>query len=197
VVCRRRPLVLARVVAACGCSLLAGGCGGGGSPRVASVASSSTEAARPAAAQAGLLGFSRCMRTDGVPSFPDPQRFIGGNVKLTLHQFSASSPQFQAALSACGHLLPTNGGSGSQVSAAQERAQLADGLSFARCVRAHGVSRFPDPTAQGQLTVAMVQAQGIDLHAPAVLHAVQACLPASHGLLTPAKVKAALNNTSG
>jgi hypothetical protein len=89
VVCRCRPLVLARVVAACGCSLLAGGCGGGGSPRVASVASSSTEAARPAAAQAGLVGFSRCMRTDGVPSFPDPQRFIGGNVKPTLLRVGA------------------------------------------------------------------------------------------------------------
>ena len=64
-------------------------------------------------------------------------------------------------------------------------------------MRGHGVSRFPDPTTQGQLTVEMVQAQGIDLHSPAVLQAVQACLPASHGLLTPAKVSAALNKAGG
>ena len=51
-------------------------------------------------------------------------------------------------------------------------------------MRSHGVARFPDPTAQGQLSVEMVQAQGIDVHSPAVLHVVQACLPASHGALT-------------
>jgi hypothetical protein len=56
------------------------------------------------------------------------------------------------------------------------------------------VSRFPDPTAQGQLTVEMVQAQGIDAHSPAVLRVVEACLPASHGWLTPAKVREAINN---
>ena len=96
----------------------------------------------------------------------------------------------------CHHLLPS-GGAGSAESAQQTRTRVADGLSFARCMRGHGVSRFPDPTAQGQLTVAMVQAQGIDIHSPAVLQAVQACLPASHGMLTPAKVREALNNAGG
>jgi hypothetical protein len=54
------------------------------------------------------------------------------------------------------------------------------------------VSRFPDPTAQGDLSVEMVRAQGVNVHAPAVLQAVQACLPASHGALTRAKVRAAI-----
>jgi hypothetical protein len=63
-------------------------------------------------------------------------------------------------------------------------------------MRSHGVSRFPDPTAQGQLTIEMVQAAGIDVHSPAVLRVVQACLPASHGALTPAKVREALANAS-
>jgi hypothetical protein len=61
-------------------------------------------------------------------------------------------------------------------------------------MRGHGVTRFPDPTAQGDPSVEMVQAQGIDVHSPAVLQAVQACLPAFHGLLTPAQVREALNN---
>jgi len=39
----------------------------------------------------------------------------------------------------------------------------------------------------------MVQAQGIDVHSPTVLRTVQACLPASHGALTPAMVRSALN----
>jgi hypothetical protein len=43
----------------------------------------------------------------------------------------------------------------------------------------------------------MVQAQGIDVHSPAFLQAVQACLPASHGGLTAAKVRAAINHAGG
>jgi hypothetical protein len=197
---RLRPLILASVAAAAAFSLLAAGCGGSASPRVAIVGSATTAAnttAATAPTDNGLLAFSSCMRSNGVPSFPDPQRFVGGNVKLTLHQLQASSPQLQAAMNACNHLLPTNGGSGPQETTQQLRTQLADGLSFARCMRSHGLSRFPDPTSQGQLTVEMVQAQGIDVHSPTVLRAVQACLPASHGLLTPAKVAAALSNAGG
>src|SRR5258708_36190271 len=192
--CYGLPFVLTSVVTVTAFSLLAAGCGDGSSG-VASVASTTT--ATTATTQNGLLAFSNCMRANGMPNFPDPQRFVGGNVKLTLHQFGASSPQFQAAINACNHLLPTNGGSGSQETAQQQRTQLADGQSFARCMRSHRVSRFPHPTARGQLTAEMVAALGIDLHSPAVLQAVQACLPASHGLLTPAKVRAALNRTGG
>ncbi len=190
-----RPLVIASVVAVAAFALLAAGCGGGGSAGVASVASTTT--ATTTTAQNGLLAFSSCMRSNGMPHFPDPQRFVGGNVKLTLHQLGSDSPQFRAAIAACNHLLPTNGDGGSQETPQQQRTRLADGLSFAKCMRRHGVNRFPDPTAQGQLTVEMIRAQGIDVHAPEVLHAVQACLPASHGLLTPAKVRAALNNAGG
>ena len=96
-------------------------------------------------------------------------------------------------MNACGHLLPTNGG-GNGETAQQLRVQLADELSFAKCMRSHGVARFPDPTAQGQLSVEMVQAQGIDVHSPAILHVVQTCLPASHGGLTAAKVREAIAN---
>ena len=190
----RRPIILTSVVAVAAFSLLAAGCGGGGgSPGVAS-APSSTTAPTTTTTQNGLLAFSQCMRSNGMPSFPDPQHFVGGNVKLTIHQLGTGSPHFQTALSACNHLLPTNGGSGSQQTAQQQRTQLADELSFAKCMRSRGVSGFPDPTAQGDLSVEMVQAQGIDVHSPAVLRVVQACLPASHGGLTPAKVREALNN---
>ena len=64
-------------------------------------------------------------------------------------------------------------------------------------MRSHGLIRFPDPTAHGDLSVEMVRAQGIDVHSPAVLQAVQTCLPASHGALTIAKVRAALRNAGG
>jgi hypothetical protein len=88
----------------------------------------------------------------------------------------------------CKGLLPVMNG-GPELTGQQLRTRIADALSFARCMRRHGVSRFPDPTAQGQLSVEMVQAQGIDVHSPQVLHVVQTCLPASHGALTPAKIR--------
>jgi hypothetical protein len=186
---RRRPLILISLVVLAAFSLIAAGCGGGGSSSgVASVASSTTAATTTQSSPNGLLAFSRCMRSHGVPNFPDPQRFAGGNVKLTIHQLRPS----QSALDACHYLLPNRGGG--QQSAQQTPTQLADELSFARCMRSHGVSRFPDPTAQAGLTVEMVQAQGIDVHSPAVLRVVEACLPASHGGLTAAKVREALAN---
>jgi hypothetical protein len=135
------------------------------------------------------------MRSHGVPTFPDPSTTEPHALKATAQRLAATNPRFTAAARACNHLLP-NGGS-SQEAAQRQRTQLADELSFARCMRSRGVSRFPDPTAQGGLTIEMVQAQGIDVHSPSVLHVVQACLPASHGALTPAKVRQALNNAGG
>ena len=191
----RRPLILTSIVVLASISLVAAGCGGSGSSSgIASVTSGTTNTSTTSTAQNGLIAFSRCMRSNGVPNFPDPQRYAGGNVKLTVHNLG-DSPQVKTAMNVCGHLLPS--GPGSPVSAQQQRTRLADELSFARCMRSHGVARFPDPTAQGELSVEMVQAQGIDVHSPAVLHVVQACLPASHGALTPAKVREAIANAGG
>jgi hypothetical protein len=187
----RRPVLLLSFVAAAACALLAAGCGGGSSPGVAGI--SSTTTAATTAAQTGPVAFTRCMRSNGVANFPDPPPNGARIRKPTLQQLGVTDSQFKAAASACKSLLPS-AGSGPQETAQQKRTRLADELSFARCMRSHGVSRFPDPTAQGDLSIELVQAQGIDVHSPAVLHAVQGCLPASHGALTPAKVRAALDN---
>jgi hypothetical protein len=184
----RRPLILASVAVVAVLTLLAAGCSGGGSPGVATVASSTAAATTSTTSRSRPVAFAHCMRSNGLPNYPD----VG---KPTPQQLGVSDSQFNTALSACGHLLP-NGGV-AQETAKQKRTRLADELSFARCMRGHGVARFPDPTAQGELTVAMVQAQGIDVHSPAVLRVVQACLPASHGALTPAKVREALGNAGG
>jgi hypothetical protein len=190
----RRPLIVVCVLAVAAFSLLAAGCGGGGSPGVANVASSTTTTS--ATTQTGLVAFAACMRSHGVPNFPDPDG--SGEIPKTqvVANAQANPHKFNAAQTACIHLAP-NGSLGRQQTAQQKRTQLADELSFARCMRSHGVARFPDPTAQGQLSVEMVQAQGIDVHAPTVLHVVQACLPASHGALTAAKVEEALKNAGG
>jgi hypothetical protein len=192
----RRLLVIGPVVAAAAFALLAAGCGGGASTAgVASVATSTT-AGTTTTPQNGLAAFSACMRSHGVANFPDPDG-SGEIPKIHVVAAAQANPhKFNAAQTACIHLVPS-GSLGRQETAQQKRVQLADELSFAKCMRSRGVARFPDPTAQGQLSVEMVQAQGIDVHAPAVLHVVQACLPASHGALTAAKVEQALHDAGG
>lgn len=183
-----RPPLLAGSVTAL--ALLAAGCGGGGSPGVASVGSSTNTAA---AAQSGLVGYAACMRSHGLGTFPDPDA-TGGIPKKRVVAAAQGNPKgFREASTACAHLLP-NSGLAAPVTIQQARTQLADKLSFARCMRSHGASGFPDPTAQGELSVEMVQAAGIDVHSPTFLRVVQKCLPASHGGLTAAKVREAIAN---
>ncbi len=59
------------------------------------------------------LKFSACMRSHGVPNFPDPN-FSGGGARVTLRVSKSSgiepnSPQFQAAQKACQSDLPFKG----------------------------------------------------------------------------------------
>jgi hypothetical protein len=185
-----RPLMLTAVVPVAALSLLSAGCGGGsGSPGVASVGSSTPAAGTTT--QSGLVAFGACMRAHGVPNFPAP-----GSPKSDVVAIAEANPKFDSAQNSCDPLLP-NGSLAAPETAQQIRTKLADQLSFARCMRDRGVSRFPDPTAQGQLTVEMVEAQGIDVHSPAVLRVVQTCLPASHGGLTMKKVAEAINHAGG
>jgi hypothetical protein len=149
----RRPFILTSVVAVAAFSLLAFGCSGGGSPGVARVASSTTAATTTT--QNGLVAFSRCMRSHGVPNFPDPDSSGQIPKRQIVADRERNPSRFNSAENACRHLLPANGSLGPQESPQQQRTRLADGLSFARCMRSHGVIRFPDPTAQG-LTVEMV-----------------------------------------
>jgi hypothetical protein len=175
----RRPLIPTSVVAAATVSALAAGCGGGSSTTAATTS--------PHA----LVAYSECMRSHGLTAFPDPNS-SGEIPKEKVVAAVVGNPRSSAAQSACRHLIPESGLGPSQP-AAPTRTQLADALSFARCVRAHGFPSFPDPTSQGQLTPQMVTAAGIDLHQPKVLSVGLACVPASHGLLTPAAIERAVH----
>jgi hypothetical protein len=65
-------------------------------------------AAQQAKMQAQALKFSACMRSHGVPKFPDPQ-FGAGRVSIHIGPgagIDPRSPQFQAAQKACQGLLP-------------------------------------------------------------------------------------------
>jgi len=95
------------------------------------------------AAQKGVR-FAECMRSNGVPKFPDPS----ASGQLTIDAIAngtsldTSSPTFTQALGACKSLEPA-GFEGSARSTQQQSAAL----KFAQCIRANDVSDFPDPAA--------------------------------------------------
>jgi hypothetical protein len=137
------PDVAVVIAAVVGLTLLAAGCAGSPSSHVAQIGTtatrSSTSGHSPAgsARENGGLAFSRCMRSHGVSQFPDPDS-SGAIPKVTMEQLGVSGSRFQAAQSACAHLL--------QSTTTQVQQTLSGMLDFARCMRSHGVRNWPDPT---------------------------------------------------
>ena len=189
----RRAIAVSAAIASL--ALLAAGCGGtspGGSPPTAN-------GVPPKSIVSAAFKNSSCMRDHGVPNVPDPQVInTPGQQGLILHlqPSVAASPQFKAAQKACRGILPAPGNGNVHVGESpQQMAEHLKGvLGFARCMRSHSVPSFPDPNAQGELSIEMVNAAGIDLHAPAVQAAARACVSASDGQITAADVYRALNS---
>jgi hypothetical protein len=145
--------------AAAGVALLAAACGGG----------SSAVAGQTAYQKA--LAYSQCMRAHGEPGFPDPQP-NGAILTTRKDHLAQGSPQFAAANKACQHLLP-NGG---VMTAAQEQQALSHLLKFSACMRAHGLTNFPEPTVtNGGVGLNIGGRGGPDPHSPQFQSAQQAC----------------------
>lgn len=141
--------------------------------------------------------FATCMRNHGVSNFPDPKVSSSGPgstaVEMVVPSTFSGQPQFKSAAKACRGILPVVGNiSPAQVAQVQQR-RRQDLLAFAKCLRARGLTNFPDPTSQGQLTLEMVNRAGVDLHAPGVLPAARACIGVTHGAITWADVERAVN----
>lgn len=88
------------------------------------------------------LSFSRCMRSHGVSSFPDPNS--SGQIPKNEVVPLASSPQFRVAQGLCQHLLPNTGVPTS--THAEVQAALSGMVRLAACMRSRGVRDWPDPT---------------------------------------------------
>lgn len=166
---------------------LAAGCGSNSPPAATQGASQGP------AAQA--YAFSRCMRDHGVPNFPDPKVSVTPTqtrIAQVAPQSLVASPAFKGAQKACAPLQPGPGGPGGGSSHGGPGKQVL--LAFARCLRAHGLTNFPDPNSQGQITGQMITAAGIDLHAPAILTIARSCVGVTHGAITMAMVARAISH---
>jgi hypothetical protein len=114
------------------------------------------------------LAFSQCVRSDGVPNFPDPQS--NGSFVVKSSALGVSQSVVDAAEQSCSHLLP-NGG---QATSTQQEKSVQTALLYAKCMRAHGVPNYPDPqvSANGSITIS---GPGLDPNSPQFQAARRAC----------------------
>ena len=122
-----------------------------------------------------MLNYSKCMRQHGVPDFPDPD----SNGNIGNYQPHVSNSVYQAADNLCVRLQSAgcNCGQRTQHDIQMQEARL---LSYARCMRSHGVPNFPDPRApqsgsDGTTSFGFPPVHGLDLKSPQVGVADQAC----------------------
>jgi len=153
------------------CGIAIGGCG-------------SPSKSRPNAGLSAGIKYVDCMRANGVPNLPDPGP--GGSIQLgPSSEINMSSPAFKAAETTCSKLLP--GGEAGALGPASK--QLTEQmLAMSKCMRAHGVSGFPDPTvgpppsnpqnyaiAMGSGGVSLLVPKTIDVSSPAFKQAAATC----------------------
>ncbi len=188
--CRARVRRTGVLAVAAGLALLTAACSGGTSSAVGTVSTGSKPSASSTSSTgtggalstyvSDKLGLARCLRTHGVPNYPDPN--AAGQEPPNSKEL-IRTPQGQAAVSACNYW-------GNRIQydvAAQNQAVLAEYVRFAHCMRSHGLPNFPDPVyAEGRVEFVLSASQdGFDAHSPQVLAKARECesvLPPGSGL---------------
>ncbi len=161
-------------------ALLTTACTGGGPSPARAVGSPS---AATSTGSASAVAYSACMRSHGVPNFPDPDSVSGAVPKVDARQLGVGAPQLQAAQTACQPLYPENGGS---IEAQTEQCMstgncppalvqqvLSLERNFSVCMRSHGLPHWPDPTLDSQGRPVFIisisrDLGGVDPHEPQI-----------------------------
>jgi hypothetical protein len=156
------------------------------SPTASSVGTDPTTASQGGTSSSGSdaqlaagLAYTQCMRSHGVPNFPDPSLTPSGGYGFRTTGINPQSAVFQGALQACRSLSPHWWSGSKQLSPTQEQAWL----TWAKCIRAHGDPSFADPTFPGGGAVQISGAGGSS--SPQMQSAMDACrsqMPTTGGL---------------
>jgi hypothetical protein len=173
---------VAAIIATAVVVLVAAACGGSPSSTGSGGTSNTKGSTSTQSANSRPLAFSHCMRSNGVPNFPDPNS--SGVWPKPQVEGAASNPHYPAAARTCGHLLP-DGGPGVAPSPAVDQQIQTDMTKFARCMRSHGVPNWPDPTLDRGRAIFDPQAAGIDTNSSQISAKVHECehvFPASLGI---------------
>ncbi len=137
---RRRPVMWAAMGPLLALAAFATACGSSNS-----TSGSTTSSSRMAEA----VAYARCMRSHGVPDFPDPTPVPGGGIAFQIDggpgsDLNRNNPRFNAADVACQSLLP-----GEAQPKSLPAQKIAAEVMWALCMRSHGLPDFPDPNPQG------------------------------------------------
>jgi hypothetical protein len=166
----------ALVLSALAIAVVAAGCGSSsGDPSVASLGGATTtesdSSTSTTSKESGGRAFAACMRSHGVPNFPDPSS--GGGINIGPRSgINPDSPQFQSAERTCQKFLPAG-----KAPTAADRAKMQEQLlKFSACMRTHGVPNFPDPQfSAGGARVKIGPGAGINPNSPQFEQAQREC----------------------
>ncbi len=192
-------LCLPIVLAALGSALALGACGGSSKP--SSTSKSPSSLGSPSSFARSQLAAARCIRSHGVPNFPDPTFGAGGaQVNLNTLPGMLTSSAFELAQKACAKLGLELAGA-AVASEKPSAATMTQMLTIASCMRMHGVPTFPDPATTmppnpatyparyssvgNQNGVIWAIPKSIDVQSPAVKQAAAACGPGAAAVIGP------------
>jgi hypothetical protein len=179
----RRPWRLWAVVAAVALGATVTACSSGSTAPAVGSQPTTTAGSGAGSASAGTsplaeaVTYSQCIRSHGVPNFPDPVQTPDGGYGYRTSGIDPNSAAFQGALQACKSLPSPWNSTGQELSSAQQQSWL----NWAACIRTHGVPSFPDPTFSGS----EVHDSGITPNSTSIQSAMDACkskLPSVGGL---------------
>ena len=108
---------------------------------------SGSSSAGAAAGSPSAVAFAHCVRSHGVPDYPDPGSNRGPNgssMQQFAQELGVSLSRLQAALNACVNLNPKVHAASQPLTAQEEQ----DYLRAAACMRSHGFA-IPDPSFSG------------------------------------------------
>jgi hypothetical protein len=157
----RGPLRRAGVLAVTAGIVMLAACGG--SPSSASDPGASSQYQQN-------LAFTQCMRSHGLPDFPDPNANGHGFGNQQQQRLQESNPRLGTAYNHCRHLLPSTPSS-SRKKVIPSPAQL---VRFSQCMRSHGVPDYPDPNPSVSIRTELAQL-GINPNSPPFQATLQTC----------------------
>jgi hypothetical protein len=122
------------------------------------------------------IAYSQCMRSSGIANFPDPIQ-SSGRVGFSIQTgngtgaVDVNSPQYQSASTACAKKTGWN-----KVPPAALQQFMVGAMSYAECMRSHGITNFPDPIEHSTYVQnGPTPGDGIDENSPQYVAARKAC----------------------
>jgi hypothetical protein len=116
------------------------------------------------------VAYAKCMRAHGDPAWPDPNK--NGSFANNNGSLDRSSDAYKKANEACQKL---GFGVNNAPDPAQQQQGMTQLLKFSQCMRAHGISKYPDPTSEAGGGVGISIPRDIDQNSPQYKAAQQAC----------------------